>query len=134
MIYPKMIMAVRPMVGFHHNRCLASPEFAFFSIWLPTRPCFSYFPSQAAETSDGPWPHCSSSVLLSLSAGLEVHLEPWSHAKILKFFPNRICRWEQRGVALHEALHCKPKLQLIFPMGRKSNYPVFLKEVQTINF
>lgn len=90
-IYPKTIMAVRPLVGCHHIHCLTSPEFVFF---------FSFWSAPVSQgragSSDGPWAHCSPSALLNLAAGLQLHLEPWSYIKILKFSPNRICRWEQR--------------------------------------
>lgn len=62
----------------------------FFSFWSPP------VSQGRAGSSDGPWAHCSPSALLSLAAGLQLHLEPWSYIKILKFSPNRICRWEQR--------------------------------------
>lgn len=129
LIYPKTIMAVKPMVGCHHIHCLASPEFPFF-FHLVAHISFSLlFPKPSSW--DLWWTlDCSPSALLSLAAGLEFHLVPF---KILKFFPNL-------QVGTEVVLHCTKlfianliKLQLIFPMRRKSNYPVFFKEVQIIN-
>lgn len=77
-------LAVTTSIAWHHLNLF------FFSFW-------SAPVSQGrAGSSDGPWAHCSPSALLSLAAGLQLHLEPWSYIKILKFSPNRICRWEQR--------------------------------------
>lgn len=80
-------LAVTTAIAWHHLNLLF-----FFSPLVAHTSSPLLFPSQAAETSNGP---CSPSALLRLSAGLEPHLEPWSYVKILKFFPNRIYRWEQ---------------------------------------
>lgn len=124
-IYPKTIMAVRALVGCHHIHCLASPEFVFFFLLVP-----SCFPRQSWElgwTLGTLQPLCSPQPCSWASAPfrtLVLHKNP------------EILPKQDLQVGIEVVLHCTKIFiaNLIFPMRRKSNYPVCLKEVQIINF
>lgn len=85
-IYPKVIVAVRPMVGFHQIHCCFSPFWQNLLFSPAGRPHVVPSPD-LCWTLDTLLPLCTPSQHL---VGFRSIKKSWTNVKILKFFPKRI--------------------------------------------
>lgn len=97
--YPKIITAVRPVVGFPHIHCLLSPFLQNLIFCQLVDRIIPSPTSQAKQLGSVLHPGHTAALLFSLSAfqmGFMSIGKSWTNVKILKSFPNRICRQEWR--------------------------------------